>query len=43
MAKQQAVTQVNPDVASLLGNEGADPVDVWGRPELGGSDNGIGL
>ena len=32
MAKQQAVTQVNLQVASLNSFEDADPVDTRGRP-----------
>jgi len=32
LAKQQAVTQVNLYVASLISFEDADPVDVRGRP-----------
>jgi len=32
LAKQQAVTKVNLQVASSVYFEDADPVDVWGRP-----------
>jgi hypothetical protein len=33
LAKQQAVTKVNLQVASLNCKEEADPVDIWGRPK----------
>ena len=29
-------------VASLIEVEDADPVDVWGRPMLAGTENGSG-
>ena len=34
--------QMNLHVASLIKAEDADPVDVWGRPMLAGTDNGSG-
>jgi len=43
MAKPQAVTQVNPDVASSYKIEDADPVDVRGRPTHSDRYNGNGL
>ena len=43
MAKPQAVTQVNPDVASSYKIEDADPVDVRGRPMFPDRYNGNGL
>ena len=41
MAKPQAVTKVNPDVASTK-EEDADPVDRRGRPLHSDRENGIG-
>jgi hypothetical protein len=43
MAKLQAVTKVNPDVASLTITGDADPVDRWGRPKHSARENGSGL
>jgi hypothetical protein len=43
LAKQQAVTQVNLEVASLNKSEDADLVDRWGRPQQMGKENGIFL
>jgi hypothetical protein len=43
MAKPQAVTQVNPDVASKTKDGDADPVDRRGRPTHTDMENGIGL
>jgi len=43
MAKPQAVTRVNPDVASLTKAGDADPVDERGRPMHPDRENGNGL
>jgi hypothetical protein len=40
LAKPQAATKVNLQVASLIKVEDADPVDVRGRPLLIDLDNG---
>jgi hypothetical protein len=42
MAKPQAVTQVNPDVASKTQDGDADPVDRRGRPMHSDRENGNG-